>query len=236
MFYSVLVESSWILSSWLFLSHVHSILALWVLLSQFYQTYLLCESILVNSIDTCFASILVTWIAHVCIHVRRETCSHPPLNQKFPTVKTIPTITIPCLHSVLCVSSCYKGSIRYFGIFNNRALGSNLRFRNPEKILEGEDIRVWPTLDSVFSCYGVMVRPNGVLSRKNYVPRVTSKVNKSSIVWWISYILVCHYLVVCCIHICCRLLCVWYRILSLAWIPHCRAQIMRAGTPSLGLE
>ena len=30
-----------------------------------------------------------------------------------------------------------KGLIRYFGIFHDRFLGLNLRFRNPEKLLEG---------------------------------------------------------------------------------------------------
>ena len=41
-----------------------------------------------------------------------------------------------------------NGLIRYFDIFHDRALGSYLRFRNPEKILGGEDICVSPTCGS----------------------------------------------------------------------------------------
>ena len=75
-----------------------------------------------------------------------------------------------------------KGSIRYFGIFHDWNFGSNLRFQNPEKLLEGEDIRVRPTFDSGFSRYRVMVNSQGVLARNKYVPRVTSELTKSTIV------------------------------------------------------
>ena len=73
-----------------------------------------------------------------------------------------------------------KGSIIYFGIFHDRALVSNLSFQKPETFLEGKDICVQPTLDSGFSRYQVMVNSQCVLSRNNYVPRVTRKVTKSA--------------------------------------------------------
>ena len=71
------------------------------------------------------------------------------------------------LHTALKVSARAKSLIRYFGIFHDRAPGSNLRFKNPEKILGGEDIRVQPTLGSGLSRYRVMVNSWGVLSSKN---------------------------------------------------------------------
>ena len=116
-----------------------------------------------------------------------------------------------------------KGSIIYFGIFHDRTLGSNLRFWKPEKLLEGEDIRVQPTLVSALSRYQAMVNYQGVMSRKNYVPRVTIGVTKTPIVWWIGAPIICPFLVVCCIHIYCRSVCVWFRLLSLACILRRRA-------------
>ena len=53
-----------------------------------------------------------------------------------------------------------------------------LRFQNHEKLLEGEDIHVMPTIGIGLSRYRVMVNSQGVLSRKNYVPRVISDVTK----------------------------------------------------------
>ena len=53
----------------------------------------------------------------------------------------------------------------YFDIFHDQAIGSNLRFRNPENILEGEDIRVRPTLGSGFSRYQGNGKLLGFLSR-----------------------------------------------------------------------
>ena len=67
----------------------------------------------------------------------------------------------------------------YFCIFHDRDLGLNLRFLKPEKLLEGGDIRVRPMFGSGFSRYQVIVNSQGVLSRKNYVSRVTSEVTES---------------------------------------------------------
>ena len=75
-------------------------------------------------------------------------------------------------------SSC---GFQYVGIFHDRALGSNLRFRKPEKFSEGEDIHVWPKLGSGFSRYHVTVNYRGVISRKKYLPCATSEVTKSPI-------------------------------------------------------
>ena len=75
-------------------------------------------------------------------------------------------------------SAWAKGLTIYFGIFHDWSLGSNLRFQNPNKLLEGKYIRVWTTLGSGFLRYRVMVNYQGVMSRKNYVPHVTSKVTK----------------------------------------------------------
>ena len=129
-----------------------------------------------------------------------------------------------------------KGLIRYFSIFHYRYLGSNLHPQNPEKILEGKHIRFWPTLSSGLSWYRVMVNSRGVLSRKNYGPRVTSKVNKIPIGWLIGDLLVCTSLIFCCVCIYCIVVCVLYCLLSLARIPCLWAWRMRKGTPSLGLE
>ena len=117
------------------------------------------------------------------------------------------------------VPSWAKDSIIYFGIFHDQSLGSNLWFRKPEKLLWGVNIYVCPTLDSGFWYYRLMVNSQGFISRKNCVPRVTSKVTKSPMGWLIVAPLVFPSLVVCCICIFCRLFCVWYRILSLAYIP-----------------
>ena len=46
----------------------------------------------------------------------------------------------PTFHNHCPVPAWDKGSIRYFGIFHYQALGSNLWFQNPEKLLEGGDI------------------------------------------------------------------------------------------------
>ena len=48
-----------------------------------------------------------------------------------------------------------------------RVLGSNLRFRKPEKLLDGEETRGRQTHGSVFSRYRVMVNSQVVLSGKN---------------------------------------------------------------------
>ena len=60
-----------------------------------------------------------------------------------------------------------KGPIRHFYIFHDQALGSNLRFQNPEKLLEGEDIHVRPNCGSGFSRYRAMVNYAGVCSLAN---------------------------------------------------------------------
>ena len=118
-----------------------------------------------------------------------------------------------------CVSSWTKGLIRYFGIIHDRALSSNLHFQKPDKIYEGEDIRIRPMRGSVLSSYKVMLNSQFFLSRKNYVPCITSEVTKIPIGWWIFSPLVYPSLIVCCICICCIVVCVWYRIFSLACIP-----------------
>ena len=60
-----------------------------------------------------------------------------------------------------------KGLIRYFSIFYDQALGLNLHFWKPQTLSEGEDILFHPTLSSVFSRYWVMIKSQGVISRKN---------------------------------------------------------------------
>ena len=67
----------------------------------------------------------------------------------------------------MCVSAWAKGLIRYFGVFHDQPPCSNLRFRNPEKISERDDLRVWPTRVSGFSHYLIMVNSQGVMSMKN---------------------------------------------------------------------
>ena len=79
------------------------------------------------------------------------------------------------------VLACAEGFIRYFSIFYDQALDLNLHFQSHEKLSEGEDVRVWPTLGSGSSSYRVMVSSQGILPRKNYVHRVTSEVAKSPI-------------------------------------------------------
>ena len=54
-----------------------------------------------------------------------------------------------------------KTPLRNYG----RVLGLNQRFRNPEKLSEGEETRVKQTRSSRFSHYRVMVNSQGVLSR-----------------------------------------------------------------------
>ena len=85
------------------------------------------------------------------------------------------------IHKHINVPAWAKGLIRYFVIFNDRAPGSNLHFRNPEKLSEGEDIRVWFTLGNGFSHNRVMVNYQGVLLRKDWVPRVTREATESTI-------------------------------------------------------
>ena len=68
---------------------------------------------------------------------------------------------------VVLVPAWDKGLIRYFDIFHYWSHGSNLHFRKTDKLSEGGDIRVCPTLGSGFSRYRVMVSSQGVLSRNN---------------------------------------------------------------------
>ena len=63
---------------------------------------------------------------------------------------------------------------------------------------------VRPTLGGILSHYRVMINSQGVLSRNNYVPLVTSEVTKSPIGLLIGAPLAWPLFVVSCIHICCR--------------------------------
>ena len=50
---------------------------------------------------------------------------------------------------------------------HGQTIGSNLCFRNPEKLLEGVELRVIPTYGNDISCYRVIVNYQGVLSGQN---------------------------------------------------------------------
>ena len=65
--------------------------------------------------------------------------------------------------------------IRYFGIFHDWDLGSNLCSQNPEKKLEGGDISVRPRCGSGFSRYWVMVNYPGGCSLANTTLSLATK-------------------------------------------------------------
>ena len=90
-------------------------------------------------------------------------------------------ILLILIHMKLQVTALDMGQIRYFGIFHDLPPGQNLCFRKPEKISKGEDVRVWPTRSRGLSRYRVMVNSQGVISRNNQVPRVTSEATESPI-------------------------------------------------------
>ena len=48
-----------------------------------------------------------------------------------------------------------------------QVIGSNLHFLKPEKIFEGNEVRVMPTRSSWFSCYQVMFNSSGVFLLAN---------------------------------------------------------------------
>ena len=87
------------------------------------------------------------------------------------TVPVIPTSSSPSFffhhtkkHQL--VPEWDKGSIIYFVIFNDRALGSNLHFLKPEKIWKGKIHVFRPTHGSGLSRYRVMISSKGVLLRQ----------------------------------------------------------------------